>query len=133
MTAIARKTDRGHTHGEAFALMVYACDKCGFSQTYWNSRDGVTPLFCACPICKKSSMAHRDWNADRYVPNHIPEPEQGVWIDMPDSLKRPCAAAQIRSADGTEYELQGEEREEMIKNIVDDFRDGEPWLIRWPA
>lgn len=124
-------SEKQHKHGEAFCLMRYICQRCSHSEVFWNSRDGVTPYCCRCPKCA-GDMLHTNWSQDRYAPDHIPEPGQAIWIDMPESLKRPAAAARIRSFDGTDWELRGQARKEMIENIIEDFRAGEPWLIHWP-
>lgn len=131
--AVKRKTKHGHNHMEAFALMRYTCRDCQFSEVYWNSRDGVTPFGHCCPLCRSREMRHVSWQSDVYAPDHIPTSGQGVWIDMPDCLRRPCAASQVKSADGTHFEVQGERHKEMIERIASNYREGEPWLIRWPG
>lgn len=126
-----KEPDRGHIHVEAFCLMRYRCDSCKFSEVYWNSRDGVTPFGRGCPRCKNSSMKHVDWNLDLYSPDHVPERGQGIWIDLPESLKRPLALARIESAKGTDFEVAPEEVENIVKTIIASFHKGEPFLIRW--
>jgi len=129
-----KTTGRKHNHAEAFCLMRYTCERCQHSEIYWNSRDGVTPFMCRCPACEEGNMVHSNWRQDQYAPDHIPTPGQGVWIDMPESLRRPVAAGRVKSFDGSEYELQGDERTDMIKHLTDAmFHPGEPWLIHWPG
>ena len=122
---------REYDHIEAFCLMEYRCDDCGFAETYWNSRDGVTPFGRRCPECSGMNMLHHDWRKDVRAPDHVPEPGQGVWVDMPESLKRPLALARLRSAEGTDFEVAPEDREATIDAVVASFREGEPWLARW--
>lgn len=62
-------------HGEAFALMWYACP-CGHRERIWNSRDGVTPFGgLLCVSCGGKGLEHRglthvDWRLDEPAPNH---------------------------------------------------------------
>lgn len=121
-----------YEHREAFCLMVYKCDVCGRREVYWNSRDGVTPFVTACPACE-GDLVHVDWSADVFAPDHVPEPGQGVWIDMPESLKRPVARAAVRARDGTDLEIRGGHREACVQAIIDQSLPGAPWLIYWPA
>ena len=93
-------------HPEAFCLMVYACvgklsaeadlrtghlrrmRPCGHLETYWNSRDGVTPFGKMCPSCG-GDLQHSDWKGDVYAPNHVPHHGQGCWRDgTPDEAER---------------------------------------------
>lgn len=68
-------------HGEAFALMWYACP-CGHRERIWNSRDGVTPfggIFCQ--SCGRPDMQHVDWREDNCQPDHKLHPGQRYWRD----------------------------------------------------
>jgi hypothetical protein len=125
-----------YNHKEAFCLMTYRCQDCGHEERIWNSRDGVTPFGMTCLKCHGHNMLHVDWHRDECNPHHIPEPGQGVWIDIPPNLRAPAARARIASFDGTEYELDfGSERwTTVFDSLVDDtFRPEAPWLIRWPG
>lgn len=115
-----------YQHGEAFCLMHYRCDECGHEEVFWNSRDGVTPFGMQCPQCGGMNMLHVDWDKDRCVPDYVPEAGQGVWIDMPESLKRPLARACVKEA-----ALPERMKEQLVEQIVAEFRPGTPWLIRW--
>jgi len=46
-------------HPEAFRLLRYRCETCGFVETVWNSRDGAAPLAieCAAAQCSDGSPA----------------------------------------------------------------------------
>ena len=120
-----------HNHTEAFRLMQYACEDCEHNEIIWNSRDGVTPFGMNCPACNSINMLHVNWRQDVYAPDHVPEPGQGVWIDMPESLKRPVALQRMKRAEGSSFEVRGEERKALIEYIIEDIGPGTPWLIRW--
>jgi ribosomal protein S27E len=83
----ASAQQHGHSHGEAFMLMTYACEACGHRETIWNSRDGVTPFGCGCPSCGKT-LNHVEWQSDVYAPNHKLRPRQRFWRDgTPDEAE----------------------------------------------
>jgi hypothetical protein len=69
-------------------------------------------------------MQHVDFGLDRCAPDYVPEPGQGVWVDMPESLKLPLARLQVL-ATGAEGVTPAQ--------LVASYREGEPWLIRWPG
>ncbi len=76
-----------YLHGEAFALMNYAC-ACGHREIIWNSRDGVTPFGMSCPSCAKPTLLHVDWHADVCAPDHKPHRGQRFWRDgTPDEAE----------------------------------------------
>jgi len=125
-----------YNHIEAYCLMTYRCQDCGFEEVLWNSRDGVTPYGTNCPRCGSMEMLHVDWSKDKYAPSHIPEPGQGIWIDIPESLRGAAARVRIACFEGTEFELEpGTERwAQVFAGLVDDtFRPDSPWLVRWPG
>lgn len=127
-----RRKGRHHEHGEAFALMRYDCRACSNSEITWNSRDGVTPFVMHCPECG-GDMVHVDWGSDIYAPDHIPEPGQGVWIDLPDSLKPAVARARIEAyKDQVARIIDEEDRQVLLKALIKDMIPGTPWLIWWP-
>jgi len=77
-------------------------------------------------------MLHINWNGDVIQPDFRPVAGMGVFIDMPDNIKRLFAAQRVASADGSPLALSGAEREEMIEGVARSFEPGTPWLIRWP-
>lgn len=119
-----------HLHTEAFKLMTYRCKSCGFTEVLWNSRDGVTPFCITCPNCGKLDQEHINWRDDIYMPNHIPEKGQRIFIDFPESLKVVTARRRIQSAIGTEFELTPGRHKEALKEIIASFQPGEPYIIR---
>lgn len=119
-----------HNHAEAFKLMTYRCKSCGFTETLWNSRDGVTPFCITCPNCGSLDQEHINWRGDVYAPEHIPEKGQRIFIDFPESLKVVTARRRIQTAIGTEFELTPGRHKEAIKEIIASFQPGEPYIIR---
>lgn len=59
-----------YKHAEAFCLMTYRCECCGFEERIWNSRDGVTPFIVGCPNCGKPNHKHVNWSDDVRSPLH---------------------------------------------------------------
>ena len=126
---------KAHQHAEAFMLMLYSCQECDHSEILWNSRDGVTPFGIQCPKCNGINMLHVAWEDDQYAPDHVPHEGQGVWIDMPQSLKRTLVLARLEVGRAHGYDVPSDphEREQLIKAVMESFQPGEPWLIRWPV
>lgn len=119
-----------YKHVEAFCIMTYHCQQCGRVEKVWNSRDGVTPFIIGCDMCGGGEMRHVDWQNDRRAEDHIPERGQLVFIDVPESLKKPLFARRISRFDGTQYEVAAGEREALIQRHIKDIKPGEPFLIR---
>lgn len=118
------------SHSEAFCLMKYRCEKCEHTETFWNARDGVTPFGVGCPLCD-GHMLHILWRADKHEPKHLPTTGQGVFITTPPELRVVFARRRVESFNGTEFELQGLEKEQMITTLARSFQEDEPLLIRW--
>lgn len=124
--------ERGHSHGEAFMLMTYACG-CGHRETIWNSRDGVTPFCLGCPSCGQLSLQHINWKRDVYAPDHKPHRGQRFFRDgTPDEaeaiMRRRIASMKDR------YPLSPEDEERLIKESRDgtasEFQKGWPNVER---
>lgn len=125
-----------YAHAQAFCLMRYTCAQCQFSEIFWNSRDGVTPFITSCPRCF-GEFIHTDFAADVCSPDHVPEPGQGVWVDMPDSLRRPFAVRRyLRHFSGPEFETDEQAKAkrfaDTIAKLMDDWKSN-AFLIRWPG
>jgi hypothetical protein len=112
--------------------MTYRCEDCGHEERIWNSRDGVTPfcMWCRQPGCTGTAQ-HVEWENDHYDPEHIPQHGEMLWIDMPESIKRPLARIRINRMQ-TDWPVSEAELPEIIESICEGFRAGEPWLIVWP-
>lgn len=119
-----------YQHAEAFCLMTYQCQQCNRREVFWNARDGVTPFIVSCPRCG-GEMQHINWNMDQRVLDHIPSKGQGVFVTLPPELRPVIARQRVKSFDGSEFELQGAEREEMIVNLAADMHEDEPFLFFW--
>lgn len=97
-------------HREAFCLMKYRCTsgECGYIETIWNSRDGVTPFGLNCKKCGEPAN-HIDWNQD--VPFHdfwmflCKEffQDTRVFISMTKEKAEGYAKKRLESFKGTEY------------------------------
>ncbi len=118
-----------YNHAEAFNLMSYKCEKCGTLEVLWNSRDGVTPFIIGCRC--GGSMQHIDWHKDIRIEDYIPRKGQRIFIDIPESLKKPIALKRIDIFKSTPHEVKEAEKEKVMKSIIDGMQKGEPYVITW--
>ena len=118
-----------HTHKEAFCLMWYACQSCFHREVIWNSRDGVTPFGLGCPSCG-GNLLHTDFEADAFAPHHKLNLYQRYFRDGTPEEALAIVRRRIGNADGTEYEVPHEEREELVIDIVNghEFQPGWPMV-----
>ena len=130
--------DHGHQHGEAFCLMTYVCC-CGHREVYWNSRDGVTPFCTGCPSCG-GYLRHTDWRGDKYAPDHVPHPGQGVWRDGTSQEAEAFVRQRIEKVKGTEYECTPERAAALLASVHSEeahvnteFQKGWPMFYRHEA
>ena len=86
-----------YNHKEAFCLMLYECERCGRSETLWNSRDGVTPFIIRCRHCNGEAR-HINWFMDECKPNHKPKPGQRIFVDMTKEKARKIALNVVKRA-----------------------------------
>ena len=134
MPKIPTARDHGHTHGEAFMLMRYACQECGKNQMVWNSRDGVTPFMIGCPRTDCAGMMnHVDWRGDIYAPDYVPDNGERFFRDgTPDEA---VAIMQKRIENmRDEYPLTPEEERDLIDRARkgdDEFQKGWPTVALW--
>ena len=122
-----------HNHAEAFKLMIYTCENadCLHQEKIWNSRDGVTPFGTAYPRCGKT-IRHTDWQKDQYLPEYVPEKGQRVFVDMPESMKVVFARRRAKTAPHSFLKERGISVEELTQSILEDFHEGEPFIITMP-
>jgi hypothetical protein len=139
-----------HQHKEAFCLMTYVCQGrydytgrqrtgsgriprtqgCGHRETFWNSRDGVTPFGTTCPSCG-GDLQHVNFAGDVYAPDHKPHHGQGVWRD--GTKEEAVAIVKARRDHAKERGVD----EDMVKRL-DEYvtrveQDLEPdWTRPWP-
>ena len=123
------KTSRGHTFGEAFMLMQYACKDCGHRETIWNSRDGVTPFGCGCPSCGQI-MNHVNWPQDIYAPNHTLHLHQKFWRDGTPDEAEAIIRKRIEQMRG-KYPCTPEEEEALVASVRAG-KDGGEFQKGWP-
>lgn len=69
-------------HKEAFCVMIYECQECGYSTFFWNSRDGVTAFATSCVLdgCD-GEMYHEFFGSDTPL-LELPKRASHVWVDM---------------------------------------------------
>lgn len=117
-----------YTHGEAFALMWYACE-CGHRERIWNSRDGVTPFGLDCPSCAKTSLRHIQWGLDEPSPEYALVKGQRYFADgTPDEAEQ-IMRHRIKMMKGTPYECDAE----TTQSLIHIARAGEDeFLPGWP-
>lgn len=101
------------THKEAFALMLYRCETCGFEERLWNSRDGVTPFGVDCRRCGNSAY-HVEWYRDQVLPDYDPPPGDRYFRDVMPEEARAFMRRRLESGRGTPDEIPEEEWPEFI-------------------
>jgi hypothetical protein len=119
-------------HPEAFRLMTYLCESCGFVEQIWNSRDGVTPFCIGCRHCGKLDATHINWQNDQFLPEYSPAAGERVFIDFPESLKAVVARRRVHLYRGTEFEVVKEREAEYIQGIIASIQPGSPYLLVMP-
>lgn len=127
--------EKKYSHMEAFCHMQYQCKTCGFVDTFWNSRDGVTP-FCvdnACRGCGGGEMCHINWNQDKCEPDYVPNKGQMIFVDMPQAIyeiyiKMRCEEFWENYRE--EVQKTYHTKENMLKRLLSNrIEKGEPWLV----
>lgn len=71
-----------HQHAEALMLMTFECDRCGFQERIWNSRDGLIQFTVDCPHCFGGSARRVLEEQDFYCPAYKLEPGQRLFVDL---------------------------------------------------
>lgn len=68
-------------HAEAFCHMLYfgKSDRVRVEVKIWNSRDGVTPMFCSLPAFPGVQLAHVNFHLDQYDPAYKPKKGDYIW------------------------------------------------------
>jgi len=122
-----------YKHPEAFCLMLYHCSKCGHSETFWNSRDGVTPFMVSCLVCAES-MQHIAWHMDKCEPEHKPKKGDRVFIDLTKEryIEQMTEYVKMLFAEDV-HDIRGRyaSEEEAVKAFTSDFQEGSPDIIVW--
>ena len=115
-------------HAEAFKLMTYGCQGCGFREVIWNSRDGVTPFGVDCRRCGEGSL-HIEWGRDVYAPDHNPARGDRYFRDGLLAEARAIMRRRLESGKGTAYEVPEETWESYMPTGTTE--DGE-FQLGWP-
>ena len=72
---------------EAFALMLYRCEKTGDLEWLWNSRDGITP-YCIGKPDGSGEMRHVDWFRDVEARYFVPAVGSRVFVALTEDRAR---------------------------------------------
>ena len=113
--------EKGCNHAEAFCHMTYECEKCGFREIIWNSRDGVTPFIISCRKCGNVSQ-HTDWQDDIYDPTYRPAIGDRIFINITREKAEEYAKSRL-----TRFRVNGihippsegtDEYNELLKSII---------------
>ena len=117
---------------EAFKLMAYRCETCGFMERIWNSRDGVTPFCVSCRRCGKIAQ-HIEWHRDVFDPGYDPKPGDRYFRDGLPEEARAFMRARLEKSRGTPYEIPEYEWDEFISEATNrdtgEFRPGWPNVV----
>lgn len=126
----ASATEKGHSHGEAFMLMWYACKDCGHRERLWNSRDGVTPFGITCTSCGGISN-HVDWKADEYAPDHKLVAGQRFFRDGTPDEAEAIMRRRVERSRGTPYSPDAP----TVRKLIREARSGESHEFQkgWPS
>lgn len=109
---------------EAYSVMQYQCDACGIIESVYNPRNAVTPFSFICRSCGNGPMRHINWQQDKRIPENFTVPDGALmFADHTPETALEAAKKRVASADGTPYELQGQEREEMIYSMTNEIME----------
>jgi len=111
-----------YNHVEAYWLMLYKCEECGFIEVLWNSRDGVTPLIIGCRNCR-GEAEHMMGVLDKHMPDYVPLPGQRVFVNMTKERAKEIAEKRIKSV-GVPHPSGPPMTEERFDSIVEHIYDG---------
>lgn len=108
----------GFNHAEAFCWMEYQCEKCGYRELIYNTRDGVTPFVVACSKCGGSS-SHINWNRDFCDPDHKPLPGERVFVNITRDKAKEYAEKRLRLFREKGVHLPPEEGSPEYKDLLE--------------
>lgn len=109
---------------EAYMVMEYKCDACGNHEHVYNMRDKVTPFGFGCKKCGGGTMSHVNWNMDFRLPEDYNVPVGALmFVDLTPETALEKAKQRVARFDGTDFEKQGDEREELIYNLTNNFME----------
>lgn len=120
-----------YLHAEAYCLMKYKCENCDTIEIIWNSRDGVTPFITICQKCA-SGMKHIDWQNDKCVPNHVPQPGDRIFIDNIPEVVRiyiRMKVARLWNHPTVPMKEHFKTQEDAVLQLTNDFQPGQPYLL----
>jgi len=129
-----------YNHGEAFCLMEYQCETCGYKEIIWNSRDGVTPFIIRCPECQKKGipiilksglMEHVNWQKDQCAPDYLPDQGQRVFVDITPQIMEVLTRARVRRQWNEGSYPMSDRWDDPIDAVkeLSEIHEGEPYII----
>lgn len=71
-----------HQHAEAFKLLTFECERCGFRENIWNSRDGVIFYTVDCLYCFGGWMRRAADDEGLYLPSYDLKPGARKFVDL---------------------------------------------------
>ena len=127
---ITKETTSKYNHAEAFCLMLYTCETCGFMEVLWNSRDGVTPFIIGCRYCRGEAL-HKEMNLDRCIPEYNPFRGQRIFVDITKEKAEEIADKRIKNVRGEPHPAMPPMTKERYESIVDSiYNNGEAPVIK---
>lgn len=124
-----------HQHAEAFKLLTFECDRCGFQENIWNSRDGLIQYTVDCPHCFGGWMRRAVGDEGLYLPSYEPNPGERMFTDL--SMEKAINVALEKLSDAYENKEPGvpKNTDDLIRRIllcscvIYDSSQGQPDLI----
>ena len=119
---------------EGLCHMQYQCQKCGKTETIWNSRPRVTPFGVNCTKCD-GTMYHINWHLDRYDPNHQPKKGERIFVDWSIEACEKYRREYIdKYWDDEEYPMKErtelwKSKEEALEYFLNEWEFGQPHII----
>lgn len=109
-------------HREAYALMRYESAETptpSVSRVVWNSRDGVTPFGFTDPETG-IGLTHVRWHEDVRKPDHVPHPDQLVFITEWPTIEEFTDRARRMIERAPQYAPpEGPDRDALVKQLAE--------------
>lgn len=115
-------SELGPRNPHAFCLVRYITQDEKRIETFWNSRDGLTPHHVTLELLGRSGVvAFRDDSQGVvYAPDHVPNIGDGMFVDFTKRSARAAAAAHVRTSwDHIMSDLYGASRRKAIDYYAD--------------
>ena len=130
---------KNHVSNDAYLLMRYATADGSVTELIWNSRDGITP-FAISTRDGLREMSHVDWRSDRYLPFHVPEVGDRIFVSMTEDYARPKVEAYVEKYwDSVEFPMSERWPTKeiavafFVRSWVDDWGGESPTVVEVTA